>query len=382
MRAERVVALARALRVQGVPVGPDRVLTALAALEALDAAETPGPVRRDDVHAALCAVLLQGREQQAMLDAAFEQAFGLPGDTAAPPAGSPADVTPAADPAPDPAADPAADPAPAAHPPGATASAATGFSSEEHLRQADFSRMSPADFARAVQRALALPPLELPVATRRRQGAARGRVDLRRTLQRMARQPLAPAPALAFTQPRREPPPCVVLLDVSGSMERYARLFLHYAQGLMRQHARLQVFAFATRLTDLTRALRRRDPELALALAAEQLQDWRGGTRIGACLDAFNRQRSSRVPGADATVLLVTDGLDRGDTQLLSAAAARLARRARCLVWLNPLLRFDGYAPLARGATQLHRHAHGMLAVHNLEKLEDLASGIAAVLRR
>ncbi len=209
---------------------------------------------------------------------------------------------------------------------------------------------------------------------RRHETGARGTLDLRRSLQRMARQPETLMPA--FTRPRMEWPPLVVLLDISGSMERYSRLFLHYVHGLTRRYLRVHTFTFGTRLTNITRCLKHRDPDVALKLADAQVHDWKGGTRIASSLDEFNRRWARRVLGGNAAVLLVTDGLERDDGGLLDAAAAQLHRNAHELVWLNPLLRFSGFEPRAAGVRTLLAHVDRHLPVHNLASLADLGKAL------
>ena len=132
-------------------------------------------------------------------------------------------------------------------------------------------------------------------------------------------------------------------------MDRYTRLFLHYVHGLTRRHLQVHTLTFGTRLTNITRCLRHRDPDVALARADAQVQDWKGGTRIASCLDDFNRRWARRLLGGNAAVLLVTDGLDRDEHGELAAPAAQLRRFAHQIVWLNPLLRFDGFEPRAAG---------------------------------
>jgi uncharacterized protein with von Willebrand factor type A (vWA) domain len=190
----------------------------------------------------------------------------------------------------------------------------------------------------------------------------------------MARQPHTLTPA--YTQPRRELPRIVVLLDISGSMERYSRLFLHYVHGLTRRHHEVHTLTFGTRLTNITRCLRHRDPDVALAQADLQVADWRGGTRIASALDAFNRLWARRLLGANAAVLLVTDGLDRDEHGDLSAAAQRLRRMAHRIVWLNPLLRYEGFEPKAAGIRALMPQVDRFLPVHNLASLADLARAL------
>jgi uncharacterized protein with von Willebrand factor type A (vWA) domain len=192
----------------------------------------------------------------------------------------------------------------------------------------------------------------------------------------MARQPHTLLPA--FTRPRAETPTLVVLLDISGSMERYARLLLHYVHGLTRRYLKVHTLTFGTRLTNITRSLRHRDPDLALQLADAQVHDWKGGTRIATCLDEFNRLWARRLLGSNAAVLLMTDGLDRDEHGDLARAAAQLRRNAAQIVWLNPLLRFDGFEPRAAGVRALLPHVDRFLPVHNLASLADLAKALRA----
>jgi uncharacterized protein with von Willebrand factor type A (vWA) domain len=181
--------------------------------------------------------------------------------------------------------------------------------------------------------------------------------------------------------------PLLVLVDVSGSMERYARLllaFLHAATAP--RHAgpglRRDVFAFGTGLTDLTPAFRLADTDAMLQAAGHAISDFAGGTRMGESLAALRQQHARRLVGRRTLVLLISDGLDTGAPELLARELAWLRRHTRRLLWLNPLLRYEGYEPTARGAAALHRHAHGMLAVHNLSRLQDLAGSLAALLRQ
>jgi hypothetical protein len=171
-------------------------------------------------------------------------------------------------------------------------------------------------------------------------------------------------------------PTLVVLLDISGSMDRYARLFLHYVHGLTRKHIRVHSCTFGTRLTSITRCLRHRDPDVAIAQADAAVPDWRGGTRIASCLDEFNRRWARRVLSGNAAVILVTDGLDRDDGGALSTSAAQLRRLAHQIVWLNPLLRFEGFSPKAAGVRALLPHVDRFLPMHNLASLADLGRAL------
>ncbi|HWH73317.1 MAG TPA: VWA domain-containing protein [Methylibium sp.] len=366
--AANVVEFARVLRRAGLAVAPARVPGALAALECV------GIERREDVHAALSATLLERHEQQALFDAAFALYWrdpDLPGRLRE--HGRPAVDGRHQPPPPQRLAAAFAAP-PRARPPLARQALRqdSRLSASERIRlqRADFASMSPEEFTLARRIAEQLPAPMAPVRVRRRDPRATGRIDLRRTLRQMLRQPHTLP--LVRSQPRERLPPLVVLLDISGSMERYTRLLLHYVHGLTRRHLRVQTFTFGTELTRITDCLRHRDPDTALARADARVRDWQGGTRIAASLDRFNRDWARRVLGGNATLLLATDGLDgdaRGD---LATAAAQLRRFAHRVVWLNPLLRFEGFEPQAHGVRTLLRHTDRMLPLHNLDSLADL----------
>jgi uncharacterized protein with von Willebrand factor type A (vWA) domain len=380
MISENIVHFARVLRKAGMPIGPDRVLAALAAIEVV------GLDRRDDVHAALSAVMLDRHEQQVLFDAAFDAFWRDPklleqlmylllpkitgrGEKQRPPRANrlaEALAPPARPQAPNPANQTAKEEV--------QFETRFSFSEREKLQQADFESMTTAEYEWAKKLAERAPLPVRPVRRRRHEAAPRGTLDLRRTLLHMARQPQALSPA--FTQPRTETPTLVVLLDISGSMDRYARLFMHYVHGLTRRYLKVHTFTFGTRLTNITRSLKHRDPDVALKHADAQVHDWKGGTRIASCLADFNRHWARRVLGANAAVLLVTDGLERDDDGQLGQVAAHLHRAAHELVWLNPLLRFDGFEPRAAGVRSLLPHVDRFLPVHNLASLADLATAL------
>ncbi|MEN9416957.1 MAG: hypothetical protein RI988_577 [Pseudomonadota bacterium] len=383
MIVDNLVHFSRVLRRAGLQVGPDRVLSAVAAVE------TVGVQRREDLHAALSAVMLDRHEQQAIFDAAFDAFFRdpkllerlmylmLPKVSGRGQAERAAQGQRLAEALSAPREKPERPAAPDNGHDEVQFDTTFSFSERERLQRADFESMTTAEYALARALAQRLPPPVQPVRRRRHEASSAGAtIDLRRTLQRMVRTPHALAPVC--TQPRRELPPLVVLLDISGSMDRYARLFLHYLHGLVRHHVRVQVFTFGTRLTNVSRALRHRDPDAALRAAEEQVSDWKGGTRIGACLDTFNRRWARRVLGANAAVLLVTDGLDRDDQGALAQAAEQLHRLAHEVVWLNPLLRFEGFEPRAAGVRALLPHVDRFLPVHNLASLADLGRALRA----
>jgi len=163
------------------------------------------------------------------------------------------------------------------------------------------------------------------------------------------------------------------LCDISGSMSRYSRLLLHFLHALTNDRDRVHTFLFGTTLTNVTRQLRNRDIDVALDKIGEACTDWSGGTRIGACLEQFNRIWSRRVLAQGAVVLLISDGLDRDAGKGLEKQMDRLHRSCRELIWLNPLLRYDAYAPVASGAKAMIRHVDAFHSIHNLESLDQLA---------
>ncbi len=258
--------------------------------------------------------------------------------------------------------------------------AAMTASDQDRLRHADFSALGAAEF-RLVERlardiALAVP--ELPA--RRTRPGARGQRPHWPGALRAARHTGGELLRLPRLQRRSEPLPLLVLVDVSGSMERYARLLLAFLHAATRRLRRRDVFAFGTRLTDLTPAFRLADGDAMLAAASAAIADFAGGTRLGESLAMLREQHGRRLVGRRTLVLLVSDGLDTGEPDQLARELDWLRLHSRRLLWLNPLLRFTGYQPLARGASVLHRKADGMLAVHDLHNLEQLAGAIAAAM--
>jgi uncharacterized protein with von Willebrand factor type A (vWA) domain len=214
------------------------------------------------------------------------------------------------------------------------------------------------------------------VATRRFRADPRGgRIDPRATLRAAARSG-GSLVLPKFRSVRTVQPPLVVLADISGSMSQYTRIFLHFLHAMTEQRRRVHSFVFGTRLTNLTRQLRHRDPDEALAGCAAAVRDWSGGTRIGDTLATFNRLWSRRVLGQGAVVLLITDGLERDDVAGLSAEMERLRKSCRKLVWLNPLLRFDGFEPKARGVAAMLPHVDEFRPVHNLDALAALCASL------
>lgn len=250
------------------------------------------------------------------------------------------------------------------------------FSTRELMQSKDFEQMSAPELflARAAIRRMTLPFEEIRT---RRFVAARGgeRIDLRRILRASASKGADYLQLQHKTRVLRRPP-LVVLCDISGSMDAYARILLHFLHALTNDRDRVFSFLFGTHLTHVTRSLKSRDPDVAIAKVGGDVTDWSGGTRIGASVEEFNRRWARRVLGQNATVLLITDGLDRDGGQGLELAVRRLKASCRRLIWLNPLMRYDRYQPLAAGAKALSQHVTEMRSCHNLKSLEDLAAAL------
>ena len=378
--AENVLHFARALRAAGLPVGPG------AALDAIAAVEIAGVRERADFRAALAAVLVKRREHFAIFDQAFDlfwRARGLhDGMIALLSAQAEAGARP--EPGQEVAKAGAARLAEAFATQRAPQQVETlveadrrlTASDEEALRAKDFAQMSAQEIAQAARAvaALALSGDERP--TRRLAPDARGaRLDPRRTFRNILRA--GGMATLARRGPRLRKPPIVALCDISGSMSDYSRVFLHFLHALAVRRGRVQVFLFGTRLTNVTRALRHRDVDEALALCAREAQDWSGGTRIGACLHVFNRDWSRRALGQGATVLLFTDGLEREGVEDLGREAERLSKSCRRLIWLNPLLRFDRYEPRQRGVRAILPFVDEFRPVHDLDSVAALVAALS-----
>ena len=251
------------------------------------------------------------------------------------------------------------------------------FSSREVLQRMDFDTMSAAELAEA-KRMLRELRLPLPmIRTRRYRPSPRGtRVDLRATLRESLREggdviPLVRGATIDIH------PPLVVLCDISGSMNPYARMFLHFLHAITNDRDRVTVFVFGTRLTNITRQLRHRDVDVAMAKVADAIKDWSGGTRIGVCLRDFSWRWGRRVLGQNACVVLVSDGLDREAGEGLGEEMQRLHKSCRELIWLNPLLRYDKFEARPAGVRAMLPHVDRFLPVHNLKSLIDLAHAIS-----
>jgi len=258
--------------------------------------------------------------------------------------------------------------------------AAMSASQAIRLHHADFQSLNASEYRLVEQLARSI-PLALPhVKGRRTQTGPIGhRMDWTRAMRDAARQG-GELIRLPLLQRRKQPLPLLILIDVSGSMERYARLMLAFLHQSTRQVPR-SVFAFGTELTDLTGPFRMADTDDMLLAVSEKIPDFAGGTRLGLSLGQLRAHHQRQLTGRRTIVLLITDGLDTGSTCDLSQELAWLKRHCRKLLWLNPLLRFDGYAPIASGAQVLNRHADGMVAIHNMARLQDLAQAIMRLLK-
>jgi uncharacterized protein with von Willebrand factor type A (vWA) domain len=250
------------------------------------------------------------------------------------------------------------------------------WSAHELLQRKDFEQMTLAELAQA-KTAIAQFALWLPrQATRRRRVDARGlRIDMRASVRAALRGASALMPLKRSSRTERATP-LVVLADISGSMHRYTRMLLHFVHAIGDVNRHVHTFTFGTRLTNITRQLRNRDVDAALHAASHAVPDWAGGTRIGACLAAFNRDWSRRVLAQGARVLLVSDGLDRDNAAGLAHATERLQKSCRELIWLNPLLRYRGFEARAAGIMAMLPHVDAFLPVHNLHSLAALAQAL------
>jgi len=357
----------RTLRAAGVPV------RAGGALDAIHALEDVGVKVKSDVRLAIRAVLLCRHEDQDRFEALFEQFWRARGPGA--PAGSPQPLqvprrqVSSRQPLP---VGPAAIPETAGRAEAAGEASVRTYSADDTWRTKDFASFTPDEFARAraALEALDWQPAE---RTRRRWQPGRGRaLDLRRVLQ--ANRKYA---GEWVTLPRRSrrvtPRPVIVLSDVSGSMEPYARMLLLFAHAVVRRHQRVEAFLFSTRLTRVTRQFSARRIEDALAAVRRAVPDWSGGTRIGEAVHAFNSQWARRVVRGGPVVLLISDGWDLGRPELLRREIARLQRSAFRLIWLNPLIGSPGYEPLTRGLQAALPYVDDFLSVRDMFSLEALA---------
>jgi uncharacterized protein len=376
--ARDAVGFARALRDAGLRVGVDQTASFAQALAWVD------PLARREVYLAARATLVARREDHAVFDELFAAYFGGPGGES-PPRAQPTPLAPRHDRGAFVRTALAAYMAERVEP-GAREvdvpedrKAASGL---ELLQRKDFGDCTPAELD-AIARAMR--DLRLDVTLRRSRRLVRARrgdrLDLPRIVRDAARRG-GTVGALARRRPKLRRRPLVVLADISGSMELYARILLQFLHGVTQRHARTETFVFGTRLTRITGQLQIRNVDAALAHAAREIVDFAGGTRIADCLRAFGRLHARRVLGRGAVVLLISDGWETGEPAQLGAEMRRLAERAHRVVWLNPLLGRAGYAPVARGMAAALPYVDDFLPIHDLRSLQALATQLGRLPRR
>lgn len=378
--AENIAYFARALRVAGLPVGPGAVVEAVAAVEAA------GIGHREDFRATLHAVFVKKREHSAVFDQAFAifwrrralvermmqammpEAAGRPDDKRQQALRR---VSEALYEPPQPPKEEKEDQR--------QLDARLTVSDIEVFKARDFEQMSALEIeeAKAQVARLVLPLDAVPV--RRMAATNRGRlIDPRATLRASLRAG-GSGIALKFREREEKHPPLVAIADISGSMSNYSRIFLHFLHALSKTGRKVHSFVFATELTNVSRAMQaHKDPDIALAAASKLVRDWDGGTRIGRALTEFNQLWSRRVLSQGAVVLLITDGLERQETDELTFAMDRLHRSCRRLIWLNPLLRYDGFEARAAGIRAMLPHVDEFRSLHNLNSIADLCEALSA----
>jgi len=373
--ADNVIGFARALRAAGLPVGPGAVIDALNAIPLIEIGN------RADLFTTLQAIFVKRHEHALIFAQAFDLFFRAAEDwkhlldSIPLPDHAKKKPKPASRRVQEALAQPTTRDFPAAE---QEQELRLSVSDKEILQKKDFAQMSAAEIAQ-VTRAIAemrLPQAEL--RTRRFQVDPRGlKLDLRRTLRASLRTggDIVEIRRLGLID---KPAPIVALLDISGSMSEYTRLFLHFLHAITDDRKRVSTFLFGTRLTNVTRALRARDPDEALASCTSAVEDWAGGTRISASLHAFNKQWARRVLGQGAIVLLISDGLEREADSKLSFEMDRLHRSCRRLIWLNPLLRFGGFEARAQGIKMMLPHVDEFRPVHNLTSMAGLIQALSS----
>jgi len=375
--SENILHFARTLRRAGLPVGPGRVI------EAIRAVECAGLERRDDFYWTLHSVFVNRHDQWSLFDQAFHifwrnpdilkkmMDMMLPTTYLDKTAGSEEEIAKRLSQA----------LAPSEAPEGreddrgeeVEINAELTSSDKEMLQEKDFESMSLEELELAKK---SMQKLNLPirkVKTRRLKANMRqGTIDMRRSLRASLRSGGATIP-LRFKSPVTRHPPLVVLCDISGSMTQYSRMLLHFMHAVTNDRDRVHTFVFGTRLTNITRYMRYRDVDDALDAVSEKVSDWSGGTRIGTTIADFNKDWSRRVLGQGAVVLFISDGLDRDTGDDLGLEMDRLHKSCRQLIWLNPLLRYDGFEPKARGVKAILPHVDIFRTIHNLKSLQDLS---------
>jgi uncharacterized protein with von Willebrand factor type A (vWA) domain len=378
--ALNIMHFGRVLRAAGLRIGPGRILSAI------EAAAAAGVRRRADLYWALHAVLVSRTEEHELFDQAFrlfwqnpeqlssmlEQIVGDAGPRGAKQESSEEVRRRVLD-----ALLPERPLVKTERQALTEQDSTETFAATDVVRSMDFEAMSERELseARAIISTMRLPVA--PLRTRRLKASPRGSsIDMRNTLRKSLRMGHSDIP-LSFARLRERPPPIVALCDISGSMARYSRIVLHFLHALTNDRDRVYSFVFGTRLTNITRQLKNRDVDYALDKVSESVPDWSGGTRIGSCLKAFNKDWSRRVLGQGAVVLLITDGLDQNAGEGLEAEVERLHLSCRRLIWLNPLLRYKAFEPKSLGIRAILPHVDEFRPVHNLAALKDLADALS-----
>ena len=374
--ADNILYFARALRDAGLPVGPGAVI------DAINAVEAAGIGTREDFRATLHAVFVKKHEHTIIFDQAFaifwrkrgfiEKMIALM---------SPQAKDHSEPKKPDAGAARVAD-ALYKHKPQekpkeqVEVDARFTMSASEVLQTKDFAQMSADEIAvaRAAIARLRMPSEKMRLR-RWKPDPHGGRIDPRGTFRKSLRS--GGAIELAFRAHAERYAPIVAICDISGSMSDYTRIFLHFLHQLTDQRRRVHTFLFGTRLTNVTRALRQKDVDEALAECSAGVKDWSGGTRIGASLHAFNREWSRRVLGQGAICVLFTDGLERDHLDQLSAEMERLHKSCRRLIWVNPLLRYSEFQAKASGVRAMLPHVDEFRPIHNLRSMADLIAALA-----
>lgn len=370
---ETIAQFGRLLRRAGLSIGPAAIIDAIRAVEIV------GISAREDLYWTLHAVLVTKREQRAVFDEAFRQFWKSGRSSAQVLVGRLPSATSLPErEAPRAAAARVAQALLASRPEemNDAPDLRLAASAQERFWKRDFAQMSAEEIAEAKTHIARLAFADDRMPTRRRVAASRGRIDPRRTL-RAALRTGGDMILPVYRKRASVRPPIVALCDISGSMSGYSRILLYFLHALG-ETRRVDTFLFGTRLTNVSRHLRLKDPDAALAACAEAVEDWSGGTRIASALQDFNRLWSRRVLGQGAIVLLVTDGLERDGLDGLASEMGRLHRSCRRLIWLNPLLRFDGFEAKARGIRAMLPHVDAFRAVHSLEAVGDLVRALGS----
>jgi hypothetical protein len=374
--ADRIIAFGRVLRQAGLRIGSDQIMDAIRAVEVV------GVERRADVYQALFGIFVHRQAEVGLFDQVFQMMWRAPSELSE----LLRQMLPTTDDVPD--EEPLRQrveqalrgdvdaPSPRSSDQEERIEVAVSYSEREALRQKDFADFTAEEIAEAKE---AIQRMQWPVTpkrVRRRAPHTKGRqFDLRRTMRDSLRHQ-GELIRLQHRGRKRKPRPVVVLCDISGSMEAYARMLLHFMQAITSDRRRVESFVFGTRLTRITRHLCQRDVDEALDAIAQEVEDWSGGTRIGAALKTFNYEWLRRTLRSGGVVLVISDGCDRGDTELLSREMARLARNCHRLLWLNPLLRYEGYEPLTQGMQAALPFIDDLLPVHNLEALDQIGQAL------